>query len=61
MKVSEITESNPFTNARMNAIKAGKDSFTVNDKKYKITGDTKDEREAVEREAADKNARESKK
>jgi len=40
-------ESNPFTNARMNAIKAGKTEFTVGGKTYKVTGDTRDEREAV--------------
>jgi hypothetical protein len=31
----------------MNAIKAGKTEFTVNSKTYKVTGDTKDEKEAV--------------
>ena len=41
-------ESNPFTDARMNAIKAGKKEFTVNGKKYQVTGDTSDEREAIE-------------
>lgn len=43
----EVDESNAFTNARMNAIKAGKDSFKVNGKVYKVTGDTRDEREAI--------------
>ena len=40
-------ESNVFTNARMNAIKAGKKEFKVGGKTYKVTGDTKDEKEAV--------------
>lgn len=40
-------ESNVFTNARMNAIKAGKTEFKVGSKTYKVTGDTKDEKEAV--------------
>ena len=42
-------ESNPFTDARMNAIKAGKTEFKVGGKTYKVTGDTRDEREAVTR------------
>ena len=42
-------ESNPFTNARMNAIKAGKTEFTVGGKTYKVTGDTRDEQEAVDK------------
>jgi hypothetical protein len=41
-----INESNPFTDARMNAIKAGKKEFSVNGKTYKVTGDIKDELEA---------------
>jgi hypothetical protein len=44
-------ESNPFTDARMNAIKAGKKEFTVNGKKYRVTGDTSDEEEAIANEA----------
>jgi hypothetical protein len=39
-------ESNVFTDARMNAIKAGKKEFSVNGKTYKVTGDIKDELEA---------------
>ena len=35
-----------FTDARMNAIKAGKDTFVVHGKTYQVTGDTSDEREA---------------
>ena len=45
-----LKESNPFTDARMNAIKAGKTEFTVKGKTYKVTGDTSDEREAVTNE-----------
>jgi RNA polymerase sigma factor (sigma-70 family) len=44
-------ESNPFTDARMNAIKAGKKEFTVNGKTYRVTGDTTDEEEAIANEA----------
>ena len=47
-------ESNPFTDARMNAIKAGKKHFTVKGKKYPVTGDTSDEREAIANEAINK-------
>jgi hypothetical protein len=43
-----VEESNPFTDARMNAIKAGKNTFTVGGKTYKVTGDTSDEETAVE-------------
>jgi hypothetical protein len=43
----DVDESNVFTNARMNAIKAGKDTFKVGGKTYKVTGDTSDEREAT--------------
>lgn len=42
----DVAESNDFTDARMNAIKAGKTEFTVNGKTYKVTGDTTDELEA---------------
>ena len=38
-----IQESNVFTDARMNAIKAGKKSFKVRNKNYNVTGDTSDE------------------
>jgi len=43
-------ESNPFTDARMNAIKAGKTEFKVGGKTYKVTGDTRDEKAAVAKE-----------
>lgn len=46
-------ESNPFTDARMNAIKAGKTEFKVGSKTYKVTGDTSDEEEAVANEKLD--------
>jgi len=46
-------ESNPFTDARMNAIKSGKTEFTVGGKTYKVTGDTSDEEEAVANEKLD--------
>lgn len=41
---AEVDESNAFTDARMNAIKAGKKEFTLNGKEYKVTGDTSDEK-----------------
>ena len=44
-------ESNPFTDARMNAIKANKKEFIVRGKKYRVTGDTRDEEEAIANEA----------
>jgi len=46
-----MQESNVFTDARMNAIKAGKKSFKVGNKEYKITGDTSDELNAGVTEA----------
>ena len=51
-----LEESNPFTDARMNAIKAGKDTFTVDGKTYKVTGDTSDE-EAADEETLDERQR----
>ena len=44
----DVEESNAFTDARMNAIKAGKKSFSVGGKTYPVTGDISDELEAVE-------------
>ena len=49
-----VEESNPFTDARMNAIKAGKSTFTVGGKTYKVTGDTSDEENAVDEGWKDK-------
>lgn len=46
VKDQGMAESNVFTDARMNAIKAGKDTFAVHGKTYQVTGDTSDEREA---------------
>jgi hypothetical protein len=48
-----FNESNPFTDARMNAIKAGKTSFKVGGKTYKVTGDTSDELNAQTENFAD--------
>jgi hypothetical protein len=52
-KNQDVKESNPFTDARMNAIKAGKTEFKVGGKTYKVTGDTSDEEEAVANEKLD--------
>lgn len=41
-----MAESNVFTDARMNAIKADQDTFVVHGKTYQVTGDTTDERQA---------------
>jgi hypothetical protein len=41
-----MAESNVFTDARMNAIKADEDTFEVHGKTYQVTGDTTDERQA---------------
>ena len=53
MKEEAYNESNPFTDARMNAIKAGKTSFKVGGKTYKVTGDTSDELNAQTENFAD--------
>ena len=44
--LDKIMESNVFTDARMNAIKAGKKVFKVHGKTYNVTGDITDELEA---------------
>jgi hypothetical protein len=44
---NKVEESNVFTDARMNAIKAGKKSFSAGGKTYKVTGDTSDEKAAA--------------
>jgi len=49
----EMEEGNDFTGARMAAIKAGKPTFRVDGKVYKVTGDTSDEK-VMEREMKDK-------
>jgi hypothetical protein len=41
--LDKMNESNVFTDARMNAIKAGKKVFKVHGKTYNITGDISDE------------------
>ena len=41
---ADVEEGNDFTGARMAAIKAGKPTFRVDGKVYKVTGDTSDER-----------------
>jgi len=39
----EVEEGNEFTKARLDAIKAGKDSFSVDGKTYKVSGNTSEE------------------
>jgi hypothetical protein len=41
---ADVEEGNEFTQARMAAIKAGKPTFRLNDKVYRVTGDTSDEK-----------------
>ena len=41
---AEMDEGNDFTGARLAAIKAGKNTFTVGGKTYRVTGDTSDEK-----------------
>ena len=47
----KVAEQNKFTGARKDAIAKGEDSFEVDGKKYKITGDTSDEEEQVKEES----------
>ena len=44
MAEGDVEEGNDFTGARLAAIKAGKPTFRVDGKVYKVTGDTSDER-----------------
>jgi hypothetical protein len=44
MAEGDVEEGNDFTGARMAAIKAGKPTFKVDGKVYKVTGDTSDEK-----------------
>ena len=44
MAEGDVDEGNDFTGARLAAIKAGKPTFRVDGKVYKVTGDTSDER-----------------
>jgi len=41
----KVAEQNKFTGARKDAIAQGKDEFEVDGKKFKVTGDTSDEKE----------------
>jgi hypothetical protein len=43
-----MDEGNEFTKARLDAIAAGKDTFSVGNKTYKVSGDTSDEKTQVE-------------
>ena len=53
LSTDSTNESNPFTDARMNAIKAGKTMFKVGGKTYKVTGDTSDEEDASKRDVSE--------
>ena len=44
MNEADVEEGNDFTKARLDAIKAGKPTFRLNGKVFKVTGDTSDER-----------------
>jgi hypothetical protein len=44
IREDEVGEGNDFTKARLDAIKAGKPTFRLGDKVYRVTGDTSDER-----------------
>ena len=55
MDEAEVGEGNDFTGARLAAIRAGKPTFKVDGKTYRVTGDTRDEKQQVdEREMKDK-------
>ena len=45
---AEVPEGNEFTDARKKAIDAGETEFEVDGKKYKVTGDTSDEKKQNE-------------
>ena len=47
----KVAEQNKFTGARKDAIAQGKDSFEVDGKMYKITGDTSDEEDQAKNES----------
>ena len=52
---ADMEEGNDFTGARLAAIRSGKPTFKVDGKTYKVTGDTRDEKQQVdEREMKDK-------
>ena len=44
IKEEEMEEGNDFTKARLDAIRAGKPTFKVDGKTYRVTGDTSDEK-----------------
>jgi hypothetical protein len=44
IREDEVGEGNDFTKARLDAIKAGKPTFRIGDKVYRVTGDTSDEK-----------------
>jgi len=44
MDEADMGEGNDFTKARLDAIRAGKPTFKLNGKTYRVTGDTSDER-----------------
>jgi hypothetical protein len=48
-------EGNDFTGSRQAAIKAGKPSFKVGNKSYRVSGDTSDEKSMVEDDKEDLN------
>jgi hypothetical protein len=48
MSEEAVDEGNEFTKARLDAIAAGKDTFTVGGKEHKVTGDTSAEKTQVE-------------
>ena len=44
LEEDDVEEGNDFTGARLAAVKAGKPTFSVGGKTYKVTGDTSDEK-----------------
>jgi len=50
---ADMEEGNDFTGARLAAIRAGKPTFKVDGKTYRVTGDTRDERKQVDEISAD--------
>ena len=48
---SDVEEGNEYVNARKDAIRAGKPTFTVGGKTHKVTGDTSQEKAEVEESA----------
>jgi len=44
IKEEDMEEGNDFTKARLDAIRAGKPTFSIDGKTYKVTGDTSDEK-----------------